>query len=258
VWTPTSRQTIWLAASQAVRQPSRQDTDIQLDETIIPLPAGASGVLQFDGNKNIQPEQLRDYEVGYRAQLTKRLSLSLATFRSYYRHLETSEPETPYFVGTAASSYLVLPYLLTGTAGARTYGGEIFATWNVTSRWRLSPGYSLLHMTFVQDPFDQNSSVTAVSGGAPGHQIQLRSTFGLLPNLDWDTSLYSIGRVNDEQIPGYTRLDMQVRWRVLKAVEFSIVGQNLLTARHLEFGDSYGVGHTEVSRSALGKFTWRF
>lgn len=258
VWTPSSRQTIWLSASQAIRQPARQDTDIQLDEAIIPLQAGAFGVLQFNGNKEIQPEQLRDYEIGYRTQLTKRFSLSLAAFRSYYRHLETSQPEAPYLVESPALSYLVFPYLFEGAARARTYGGEVFATWNLTNRWRLSPGYSLLHMTFIQDPLDQNSSVTAISGDAPSHQIQIRSTFGLRPNLDWDTSLYFIGQVSDQQIPSYTRLDMQVRWRVMESVEFSVAGQNLLTARHLEFGDAYGVGHTEISRSALGKLTWRF
>lgn len=258
VWTPGSRQTIWLSASQAIRQPSRQDTDIQVDEAIVPLPAGAVGVLEFQGNKDIQPEQLRDYEIGYRAQVTKRFSLSLAMFRSYYRHLETSQPEAPYLVETPALSYLVLPYLLEGAARARSYGGETFATWNVTNRWRLSPAYSLLHIGFLPGSSDQNSSVTAVSGDAPSHQIQIRSTFALRSNLDWDTSLYFIGKISDEQIPSYTRLDMQVRWRVLENVEFSATGQNLLSAHHMEFGDAYGIGHTEVSRSALGKLTWRF
>ena len=256
VWTPTARQTIWLSASQAIRQPARQDTDIQFDAAIIPLIGGNFGVLQFEGNKNIKAEQLRDYEVGYRAQVTRRLSLAASAFRSYYRHLETSEPATPYFVDAPGPPHFVFPFNIVGAAHARTYGGEIFATWNVTNRWRLSPGYSLLRMNVIQDPLSESSA--AVSGDAPEHQIQIRSSVGLRANLDWDTSLYFVGRVSVEQVPSYTRLDTQIRWRIRRPIEFSVVGQNLLTARHVEFGNTYGVDYTQVQRSVLGKITWRF
>jgi len=256
VWAPTSRQTIWLSASQAIRQPSRQDTDIQLDAAIIPLIGGNFGVLQYEGNKNIKAEQLRDYEVGYRAQVSKRLSLDVAAFRSYYRHLETSEPGAPYFVDTPGPPHFVLPFNIVGAAHARTFGGEIFATWNVTSRWRLSPGYSLLRMNVIQDPLSGIAS--AATGDAPEHQIQIRSSLALRSNLDWDASLYFVGQVSDESVPSYTRLDTQIRWRVGGSIEFSVAGQNLLTARHVEFGDSFVVDYTQVQRSVLGKITWRF
>jgi iron complex outermembrane receptor protein len=256
VWAPTARQSIWLSASQAIRQPARQDTDIQFDAAIIPLAGNNFGVLQFEGNKNIKAEQLRDYEVGYRAQIAKRLSLDVAAFRSYYRHLETSEPATPYFVDTPGPPHFVFPFNLVGAARARTYGGELFATWNVTGRWRLSPGYSLLRMNIIQDPLSEASA--AVTGNAPEHQVQVRSSVTLRSNLDWDTSLYFVGRVSDEQVPSYTRLDTQIEWHIRKSIEFSVTGQNLLTARHMEFGDTYGVDYTQVQRSLLGKITWRF
>jgi iron complex outermembrane receptor protein len=256
VWTPTARQTMWLSAAQAIREPARQDTDIRFDAAIIPLAAGNFGVLQFEGNKNIKAEQLRDYEVGYRAQATKRLSFDAAAFRSYYRHLETSEPGAPYFVDTPGPPHFVFPFELIGAAHARTYGGEIFAIWNLTSRWRLSPGYSLLRMNIIQDPLSESSA--AVSGNAPEHQVQIRSSLGLRSNLDWDTSLYFVGRVSDEQVPSYTRLDTQIRWRIRGPIEFSVNGQNLLTARHMEFGNTYGVDYTQVQRSVLGKIAWRF
>jgi iron complex outermembrane receptor protein len=256
VWAPTDRQTIWLSASQAIRQPARQDTDIQLSAEIIPMAGGNFGVLQFNGNKNIEPEQLRDYEVGYRAQVTKRLSLDVAAFRSYYRRLETSEPGAPYFVDTPGPPHFVLPYNIVGAAHARTFGGEIFATWNVTSRWRLSPGYSLLRMNVMQNPLSGIAS--AAAGAAPEHQIQFRSSLALRSNLDWDTSLYFVGKVSDENVPSYTRLDTQIRWHIRGPIEFSVGGQNLLTARHAEFGDTFVVDYTQVQRSVLGKITWRF
>ncbi len=58
-------------------------------------------------------------------------------------------------------------------------------------------------------------------------------------------------------IPSYVRLDSRLGWRVGQSVEISVVGQNLLQARHLEFYDIQ-VGQTEVQRSVFGKVTWRF
>jgi len=258
VWTPTARQTIWLSASQAIRQPARVDTDLQQDVAITPLPGGTFGVVEYISKANIQAEQLRDYEVGYRAQLTKRFSLDIATFRSYYRQLETTVPGDPFFVLTPEPPHIVIPLYLEGGARARTYGGEAFATWNVNSRWRLSPGYSLIHMRVIPDAFAAVSTAEAAPGDTPKHQIQLRSAFALRPNVDWDTSVYYVGVLNDGPIPGYTRLDTQLRWRIREPIEFSITGQNLLTARHSEFGDAFGVDHTQVQRSVLAKITWRF
>jgi hypothetical protein len=42
-------------------------------------------------------------------------------------------------------------------------------------------------------------------------------------------------------------------------VEFSVVGQNLLTPRHAEFSEAADpVNYTLVERSVFGKVTWRF
>jgi iron complex outermembrane receptor protein len=258
VWAPNDRQTIWLSASQAIRQPSREDVGIQFDESIIPLGGGNFGVAQVNGNRNIQPEQLRDYELGYRSQITKRFSLDVAAFRSYYRNLETLDPAEPFFVDTSEAPHEVFPVDLGNGAHARTYGAEVFATWNVTSRWRLSPGYSLIHMNVIQNSLDPGSSAVAIPGDTPKHQIQFRSTFGLRSNLFWDTSLYFVGQLSNQQIPAYVRLDTQLRWRFRESIEFSLTGQNLLTARHTEFVDTVVVDYTQVRRSVLGRIIWRF
>jgi outer membrane receptor protein involved in Fe transport len=113
-------------------------------------------------------------------------------------------------------------------------------------------------MNIIQNPLVPSSIANELPGATPKHQVQFRSTLGLRSNLDWDTSVFFVGQLPEYQIPGYTRLDMQLRWRVLESTEFSIVGQNLLTARHAEFGDAYGVDHTQVLRSVIGKVTWRF
>jgi len=259
VWTPTVRQTVWLSASQAIRQPSRQDTDLLYhDLAIIPLGGNSFGILTYTGNKASQAEQLRDYEGGYRAQFTKRLSLDVAVFRSYYRRLETTEQGNPYLAVTPVPPHFVFPIDLVDNGHARTYGGEAFATWNVTNRWRLSPGYSLIHLTPVADPLNPNSSLTGLAGGTPKHQIQFRSGLALRSNLDWDTSIFFVGQLSGQQIPAYTRLDMQLRWRIRERIELGVTGQNLLAPHHAEFVDAYGVNYTQVQRSVFGKITWGF
>jgi hypothetical protein len=51
---------------------------------------------------------------------------------------------------------------------------------------------------------------------------------------------------------------MQLRWHPLKSFEFSLTGQNLLTARHEELDNAYEVDGMLIRRSVLGKITWRF
>ncbi len=95
-------------------------------------------------------------------------------------------------------------------------------------------------------------------GATPKRQIQMRCAVALRSNLDWDTSLSFIGLLGAGPIPAYTRLDTQIRWRISPSIEAGVTGQNLLSPRHPEFADAYGVDHTLVERSVIGKITWKF
>jgi iron complex outermembrane receptor protein len=247
-----------VSASQAIRQPSRQDVDLSYEIGIVPLPGNGFGVLQFQNNSGILAEQLRDYEGGYRAQLRKSLSLDITGFRGYYHHLETTEPQDPFFVSGPGGPHEVFPLDLGNSAAGRTYGGEIFATWNVNKRWRLSPGFDLIHMFVYQSLLSRSSTAEAVAGDTPKHQIHLRSSVDLRSNLSWDTTLDFVGSLSDQAAPAYTRLDMQLRWRPSKSLEVDATGQNLLQARHTEFSDGYEVDYTQVQRSYAGRIAWRF
>ena len=257
-WAPAANQTFWASASQAIRQPDRQDVDLQYDIAIIPLGGNSFGTLQFMNNQGIQTEVLRDYEVGYRTRLGKNLTFDLAGFRGYYHHLETTVPEDPYPVNSPGPPHLVFPLELGNSAAGRTYGGEVFATWQVNRRWRLSPGFDLLHMFLYESRLSQSSTAAAVPGDSPKHQIHLRSSVSLARSLDWDSTLTFVGSLSDQQVPAYTRLDTQLRWRIRRGIEFDLTGQNLLRPRHNEFSDGYEVNFTQVQRSFFSRVTWRF
>ena len=100
VWSPPgSRYTIWAAASKAIRQPSREDSDVRIGSGDHPAQRQFRGVGEVGGQPaNYKPEELRDYELGYRSELTKTLSLDVATFLSFYHHLETIEPQAPIII----------------------------------------------------------------------------------------------------------------------------------------------------------------
>ena len=80
-------------------------------------------------------------------------------------------------------------------------------------------------------------------------------------NLDWDASAAwtsPLANVPFYNVPGYTRVDSRLGWRAGESLEFSVVGQNLASPRHLEFADTLGINGTLVARSVFAKVRWRF
>jgi iron complex outermembrane receptor protein len=257
-WTPTGRQTVWISAAKAIREPSRFEDGINVTLATFPLPGGIPEAVVLRGNPNFQAEELRDYEAGYRAQLTKDLSLDIALFGSFYRRLSTTEPVSLLPVGNPSAPGLLFELMLGNKAHATNYGGEMSATWNVNRRWRISPGYSWIEMKPELDP-DSLSFFGNLSGGdAPKHMLQIRSLFNLSKNVEFDNSLYYVAHLAVNNVPGHMRVDTRIGWRHGEGVEFSIVGQNLLRPQTAEFGNAAAVAGTEAERSVFGKITWRF
>jgi iron complex outermembrane recepter protein len=255
VWTPSGKQTVWVSASRAIREPSPLDDGIQLDATSFPI-GSSFEVIRALGNTSMKAEELRDFEVGYRAEAGKRVSLDVTSFVSFYRNLEITAALAPYFASTAQGlPYVILPEVFENGPPARTYGAEFSANWNVTNHWRISPGYSYLRMHYDEDL----SNVALLPGASPNHQFQVRSLFDLPHHLEWDNTLGYVSKLSVGDVPAYARLDSRIGWRAGEFVEFSLVGQNLLTARHVEFSDTiYQTLHTVAERSVFAKVTWRF
>jgi iron complex outermembrane recepter protein len=153
---------------------------------------------------------------------------------------------------------VVFPQFFDDQAHARTYGGEIFVNWKVTSRWRISPGYAYLSMNVARDPSSQDTNVAGIAGDTPKHKFEIRSLMSLTHHLNWDVALYHVNRLPDLEVRGYDRLDTRLAWQAGERTELSLVGQNLLTPRRQEFGDAFFLVHSEARRSVYGKVAWRF
>jgi iron complex outermembrane receptor protein len=261
VWAPPDKKyALWAAASKAIREPSQTDVDVQVDLGMLSVGPGTVEVFRLLGNPKVEVEQVRDYEFGFRSELTKALSFDAALFLSFYHDLETLEPQTPVILPgvPGAPVEIEIPLLYENQTHAMDYGGELFLNWRATSRWRISPGYSYLHATLSQNPPGQGINSATISTDFPQNLVQVRSLFNLSRKMDFDQSLYYTARLAGGAIPGHARLDVRLARRIGESAEISVVGQNLLQPRALEYGNSDGIVGTESVRSVYGKITWRF
>lgn len=257
VWNPTARQSVWLSAARAIRQPDAVDSSIRDEAATFPTVPGFFGVVDAIGNPVQRTERLNDFEAGYRIQATARLSLDATAYLSYYHDLRTAEELAPYFVTAPGQPYLVLPVIFQDIGNARAYGGELFVDWKPIDRWRLSSGYSRLRMVFSKNTANVDTEVGDLGTGTPEQQFQVRSALNLPHHFEWDSSVAYVGRLA-AGIPAYTRVDTRLGWRINEHVDFSAVGQNLLSPRHAEFPDDVGLNHVLIARSVFAKVTFRF
>jgi iron complex outermembrane receptor protein len=258
-WTPSARDTVWAAISDAARTPALDDVNGHFSLAAFSLPDGTPAVLTILGNPGRRSEHLLATELGYRTQASDRVSVDLSMFYNHYRNLRSTEPGAPVFA-TDPVPHLQLPLVFDNLLRGTTEGIEASAHFKITDRWTLSPGYALLRMNLRLDPASlDTTTVVDVEGSNPRHQVQLRSAVNLSRSLAWDTNAYFVGRLAAQQTPSYTRLDTQLRWHPTERVELSLVGQNLLKNLHVESNDAITSAiSTQVKRSAYAKVSWQF
>ena len=288
-WTPTGTQTLWAAGSMAVRQPSRLDTSIDVAFAPIPIAPGLFLNPQTLGSPGIRAETLRDYEVGYRVSPGSHILLDLTGFYSFYNDLKSSALADPTVSDRPGATVVSLPLMYGNALKAQDYGVEAALTWNVVPRWKLAGSYSWLKMNIYDlsasagpaastrggDLFTQLTETPAVQsllqafagytnsngslqGSSPRHQFTVQSYLDLTKNISFDNSLFFVDSLPAQSIPAYTRLDSRLGWKLRRNITVSLVGQNLVSPHHLEFGGAEQAIATEADRSVFGKVLWSF
>ncbi len=238
-WVPDDRRTLWGAISRAVRTPTRYDEDIVFYTAGNPI---------LEGSSDFRSEALLAYEVGYRVQPRTGLSFDLATFYNVYDDLRSYEPAAP---------PAVFPYHFANELRGETWGFEGRASWQAASWWRLHAGYVYFDKSLRLDPGSFDPTGGGLEGNDPRSRAVLRSLMDLPRGFELDGTLRYVGRLPSPAVPAYTELDLRLGWQVSDRLELSLVGQNLLHARHPEFGPPSPL-REEVQRGAYGKATWRF
>lgn len=247
LWTPSKKQSVWLAVSRAVRTPDILEDSFDL----------RSPVTSLLPNRSLRSEEVIAYEFGYRAQATDRLSFGTALFYNDYDRLSVVSLLPP------ASGNQAAPLQFTNGMEGETYGVEITANWKPTSWWTLYGAYSYLKLNLHADqkvPLPLRPTAELPEKQSPQNHFYIRSAFDLPGNVEFDL----IGRYVDTLagftpgIHSYVTLDARLAWKPHKNLEFAIVGQNLLDGHHPENGGSSTSPPIEVERGVYGSVTWRW
>jgi iron complex outermembrane receptor protein len=257
-WTPTKRHTLWAAGSRAIRQPSRSETGLAAELAETSLNPYTVLAVRLYGSPHFRSEELRDFEIGYRAEWTRRLSFDADAFLSFYDHLSTLEPQSPVIDASSLPVRIEIPVVYGNLGRATNYGGEASLRWIASSRWRIEPGYAWLHINPRLDPRSADTLSRSLALDTPQHSFQVRSLMNVTRGLEWGQTLYWTGRLADGSVPGHARLDSRLAWRLGERTEISLVGQNLLRPRFLEFSDTFQLVAAQAQRSVFGKITWAF
>jgi iron complex outermembrane receptor protein len=245
---PDKRRSCWASISRAARNPGQAEATIQARTSLAP---GVPAFVQFQGGGPLLAESLVAYEVGYRAQPSDRFSWDLALFYNNYNNLAGASVGAPFL----SPPYLFIPATLNYNMAGNTSGLELTTTWQIRQDWKLLGSYSFLDMA-IRDSAHQLA--VAVNGTSPRNQLYLRSSWDLSQNVEFDLTVRYVDNLSSIGVPRYTTMDARLAWQMNRNTNFAIIGQNLLTAHHLEFMDNVNsLVSTQVPRGVYGTITWK-
>jgi iron complex outermembrane recepter protein len=254
LFTPSARQSFWMALSRAVRVPSRMDRDMRIDNGAQVMPAFPVNV-QVYGSPSLVAEVERSAEAGYRVQSGQRWSADASVFWSYYTQLGALALPKQLQIRWVDHTPTFWTRPTGQNAGTgRSYGGETSGTWQVTAQWRLLPSYSYLNETGWLPP----GYAWLLSVSSPRHQGFVRSQFDLSRTLQFDLMARARSRNMPFNLPGALLADARLGWRPRRDVEFSVSVQNLTGRTLLETYSEGPFVAIPLRRTFVCKWTQKF
>jgi iron complex outermembrane receptor protein len=232
------RRSVWAAVSRAVRVPTRFDTDLR-----IRLPN--SDALLLTGTEAFTSESVIAYEGGYRWLLSDRLSIDLAGYINRYDDLRSQE------LPSRAGEPVVLANLL----NALSRGVELSTSVQLAPWWQTHASYTYHWKDLTFDAGSRDATRGASEANDPSHLFKLRSYMNSGP-VEFDVFVRAIGALPQPAVDAYTEMDARVGWRVQPGWNLSVIGNNLLSPRQLEF--RAGTAPELYERAVTVRSTWRF
>ena len=235
-WKPTPGQTAWAAVSNAVRLPSRLDTDLRLTR---------DGAVFLAGRTDFRAESVIAFEAGYRTQPHARVSFDVSAFTNRYDHLRSQGPGTD------------VDIVLRNDLNGRSSGVEVALAVQPAPWLRARGSYTRLMTSTTIDAGQVDLGGGTAEFNDPAHQASLR-VYGNLPKgLELDGFFRYVGELPHPMVPAYGELDARFGWVSPRGHEIALIGRNLLHGSHPEFG-APGPRRYEFQRAVLLRSTWRF
>jgi iron complex outermembrane receptor protein len=255
IWTPGRQHSIWASVSRALREPTREDQHIVVTLAAFPGAGGTVTTPMVFGVPTGEAESLIAYESGYRFQRSKKFSFDLAGFYGDYNGIVGHRRGVAY-LDKEPVPHLVLPEYHQRVFDSQSYGGEAWSSLEITPRWKVSGSYSLVRVMARMRP-GLGVLEAPHSNRTPEHQGFVQSSLRLGP-ISVDTTLFRVGAIRTVNVDAYNRLDARVGWLIRNRFEFSIAGQNLTAARHVEGWAGEGAFPVPLRRSVHAKLVWSF
>jgi iron complex outermembrane recepter protein len=235
-WSVTDTAFLWSAVSRAIRSPTPFDRDVveYLGTTLF-----------LTGGGEFKPEKLTAYEIGYRAQPSSRLSISVSTYYNSYDDLRTIEFDP----------LTLLPLHWGNLMDGHTYGAEAWANYQASDWCVVTLAFAQLYESLHFKPGSSDLLGIAQAGDDPSHQAHLRTSMNLSSNLTLDADLRYVGTLPNPEVHAYEELNARLGWHISKHWDAALSGQNLLHAHHQEFTVPPS---DAISRSAMLDARWKF
>jgi iron complex outermembrane receptor protein len=254
VWTPHADQSIWGGVTRAVRTPSRIENAIVSTAysatTVVPI------YLRLNGNPDFQAERTLSYEAGYRSRVLSRTYVDIAAFHNVHRGLGSFGLGSISLEQTPAPLHAIADVVYVNGINGTSDGFEVSPDWQLSSALQLRGSYSFVRFDLANAPdsIDVNA-VNRYEGSSPHHQGRLEAHATPAAGVDVDLTYRAVSALPAQDVPGYGTADARIALAISKATEFAIVGQNLLTPSHPEFGHlGLPVG---IARSIYVEFRWQ-
>ncbi|MEO8147468.1 MAG: response regulator [Bacteroidia bacterium] len=230
-WIPDNKNTLWAAISQAVRTPTRLETD-----------NSSPGLGSFGDFKS---EKVIVYELGYRMRPISNISFSVAIYYNQYRDLRSIDtnhtPPPAFYFGNNLK--------------ANTYGVELSADVILTRWWKIRGGYTYLYEDFTTTApttYPQSNLIEAID---PKNQFLIQSMMDVAKNFQIDGIVRYVDVIpqalTNPSVPSYITFDLRLGWNY-KWLSLAVAGQNLAEKYH---GSS---GNIRIPRSYYGRITINF
>ncbi len=259
-WTPDDKHILWASVSRAVRTPSRSQDALRSN-----LEVRSQGnnltLVSLMSNAGFDSEDLLAIEAGFRWKPLPKVFFDISAFYNFYEDLLTLEQGSIFLESSPAPLHAVVPITFDNKGSGETYGLEMVARWKPFSWWDLESTFTWLEMNLDSDRSSTDDTLTKVTEDRnPNFQGTLRSMIDLPHNLEFDTNLYFVDKLDKMDVPAYTRVDLRLGWKPVKNLEWSLALLNLQDSQHAEFNSQRlsNLTLSEVPRSVYSKLTWRF
>ena len=269
-WVPSEQFTWWWAASRAIRTPSRGETSSNINANVHPAFSLDSSnplptILQVQGQKSFDAEQVDAYESGLRWIPTDEWAFDASIFYNNYTNLRSYIMGNPFVQLVDNQPFMVLPLLLDNNIKGKTKGVELLVTWQASSNAKFRISYSLLDdvLEDTENNVLSDSLLRLTEDRTPRNQASLWGSFDLSPEIELDLRLFYVDKrpyeyPGKEPVDSYFNADFRLAWYLSDAIELSLVGRNLLYSSRQEFVIETWPEPSEIERSVFAKvkFEW--